>query len=66
MESIEITSTCCWCGRTLVEHRPRQNSDPALARRGNNTVICHSCVKHLAVIVLDQECRIEREQRIRM
>ena len=62
MEPFQIKSPCVWCGRETVESFPRKETDTAMVRRTDNDhVICHSCVKHLAVIVLSQENRIERE-----
>jgi hypothetical protein len=53
---------CLWCGREIVQHLPPQPTDTPHVGR-NDRAICHSCVKHLAVIVLDQENRLEREAR---
>lgn len=62
MDTMEIKSLCVWCGREVVEHFPRAKTDPAIVRRmDNDHVICHSCIKHLAVVVLEQENRVERE-----
>ncbi|MBI5564850.1 MAG: hypothetical protein HY870_08145 [Chloroflexi bacterium] len=55
-------SHCLWCGRVIEQHRPPQPTDTPHVGR-NDRAICHSCVKHLAVIVLDQENRLERETR---
>ncbi len=53
---------CVWCGRKIVQHLPPQSTDTPHVGC-NDRVICHACVKHLAVIVLDQEHRLARAAR---
>jgi len=65
MEMVIVRTRCVWCHKETVQSFPAQVTDTALVRRGDDEerVICHSCVKHLAVIVLEQEFRLERVKR---
>lgn len=55
-------TSCIWCGKAIIKSSPPQPTDTKrkFVERMSGACICHSCVKHLAVVVIGQENAEER------